>query len=355
MRALILVLLAAAAPASAQMVSGGAAPVSVTPVYTSVTIGGSSLTWNSSERFLQFQAFAVGGSSSAFFRIHAPAGAGNDAGSLQWGRTEMISSMTPTGGLNIVDSIAIRKSGNDTFVDIGQDDNDLGRISWDDTISGLTLKGFKNGAQSENVVIAGSANGLLGVAVSSPATTLDVGGNAQFGSGAFKSTFTASGQLNLRYGVTATTATLTGGTTQLIVSGWGPVTGAGSNQGTIRLGANNSYNGQISFDGGGSNTDIIVTNMYDAASGSAIRFKTRGNGTAVNNMTLHSSGNVGIGVDATLGFIHADKGTGVGQLTLDGSTGGCIMLRDTDDAGWTECDALDGTLSCSVDADGVCD
>lgn len=50
-----------------------------------------------------------------------------------------------------------------------------------------------------------------------------------------------------------------------------------------------------------------------------------------------------------------DRGTGTGQFTLDGSTGGCIMLRDTDDAGWTECDALDGVLSCSIDSDGVCD
>lgn len=58
---------------------------------------------------------------------------------------------------------------------------------------------------------------------------------------------------------------------------------------------------------------------------------------------------------AVAGTFSMDKGTGVGQATLDGSTGGCIMLRDTDDAGWTECDALDGTLSCSVDADGVCD
>jgi hypothetical protein len=55
------------------------------------------------------------------------------------------------------------------------------------------------------------------------------------------------------------------------------------------------------------------------------------------------------------GELRLDRGTGVGQATLDGSTGGCLMLRDTDDAGWTECDALDGTLTCSTDADGVCD
>jgi hypothetical protein len=55
------------------------------------------------------------------------------------------------------------------------------------------------------------------------------------------------------------------------------------------------------------------------------------------------------------GELRLDRGTGAGQATLDGSAGGCIMLRDTDDAGWTECDALDGTLSCSTDADGLCD
>lgn len=72
-------------------------------------------------------------------------------------------------------------------------------------------------------------------------------------------------------------------------------------------------------------------------------------------MGVQTDGDVGIGVAPTLGMLHIDRGTGVGQVTFDGSTGGCIMLRDTDDAGWTECDALDGTLSCSVDADGLCD
>ena len=72
-------------------------------------------------------------------------------------------------------------------------------------------------------------------------------------------------------------------------------------------------------------------------------------------VTITGGGLVGIGVAPTLGILHVDKGTGVGQATLDGSTGGCLMLRDTDDAGWTECDALDGVLTCSIDADGVCD
>jgi len=44
-----------------------------------------------------------------------------------------------------------------------------------------------------------------------------------------------------------------------------------------------------------------------------------------------------------------------GSLTLDNGGVTCIMMRDTDDAGWTECNSLDGALTCSVDADGICD
>lgn len=94
-----------------------------------------------------------------------------------------------------------------------------------------------------------------------------------------------------------------------------------------------------------------------AGSGVSIAAETAGTGADDLDITLTpaGAGGVGIGVAASLGMLHLDKGTGVGQMTLDGSTGGCLMLRDTDDAGWTECDALDGTLSCSTDADGVCD
>ena len=72
-------------------------------------------------------------------------------------------------------------------------------------------------------------------------------------------------------------------------------------------------------------------------------------------VTVTGGGAVGVGVTPSLGILHLDRGTGIGQITMDGSTGGCLMLRDTDDAGWTECDALDGVLTCSIDADGVCD
>ena len=68
-----------------------------------------------------------------------------------------------------------------------------------------------------------------------------------------------------------------------------------------------------------------------------------------------SGGNVGIGSTSPRSLLEIDKGTGTAQITIDGTTGACLMLQDTDGAGWTECDALNGTLSCSTDADGVCD
>jgi len=71
-------------------------------------------------------------------------------------------------------------------------------------------------------------------------------------------------------------------------------------------------------------------------------------------MTL-VSGNLGLGISPTLGMFHLDKGTGKGQVTLDGSTGGCIMFRDVDDGGWTEVFFTDGTITSTTDADGVCD
>ncbi|MDH3324340.1 MAG: hypothetical protein OEL89_01755 [Candidatus Peregrinibacteria bacterium] len=73
------------------------------------------------------------------------------------------------------------------------------------------------------------------------------------------------------------------------------------------------------------------------------------------NFTILDNGDVGIGKTTPSSTLDIDEGTGYGQVTVDGSTGGCLMLRDTDDAGWTECSVLDGTMSCSIDADGICD
>lgn len=98
---------------------------------------------------------------------------------------------------------------------------------------------------------------------------------------------------------------------------------------------------------GGSNRDLAI------GTNGAMKLFLGTNNAA--RATIDSSGNFGIGTTSPRSFVDIDKGTGVGQITLDGSTGGCFMLRDTDDAGWTECDVLDGVMTCSTDADGVCD
>ena len=41
--------------------------------------------------------------------------------------------------------------------------------------------------------------------------------------------------------------------------------------------------------------------------------------------------------------------------TSGGGIQSCLMLRDTDDAGWTEVTSLDGVLTASTDAELVCD
>lgn len=81
------------------------------------------------------------------------------------------------------------------------------------------------------------------------------------------------------------------------------------------------------------------------------------NQDALTRMTIiGSTGNIGIGTTvANYGIFNIDAGTVTGQVRMDGDTGGCLMIRDTDNAGWTECDALDGALTCSIDLDGICE
>ena len=84
-------------------------------------------------------------------------------------------------------------------------------------------------------------------------------------------------------------------------------------------------------------------------------------------LAVQGGGNVGLGttspasklevLSATGNNVVASSTTasGFGVFHAYGTSGGCLMIQDTDNAGWTECKALNGTLSCGVDADGVCD
>lgn len=59
-------------------------------------------------------------------------------------------------------------------------------------------------AASNNTVFVATTTGRVGISTATPATTLDVAGNAQFGRGATKSTFTATGQLFMANGASVT-------------------------------------------------------------------------------------------------------------------------------------------------------
>ena len=71
-------------------------------------------------------------------------------------------------------------------------------------VSGIWLNSGSYSAPVANQILLTAATAKIGIGTASPATNLDVDGNAQFGSGATKSTFTTTGNLNLKgYGTAA--------------------------------------------------------------------------------------------------------------------------------------------------------
>jgi hypothetical protein len=75
---------------------------------------------------------------------------------------------------------------------IGRDDNaDVGFYLGNPDTSATPSLVFSNNAGTARVTF--TDGGSVGIGTAAPATTLDVNGNAQFGSGATKSTFTATG------------------------------------------------------------------------------------------------------------------------------------------------------------------
>lgn len=123
----------------------------------------------------------------------------------------------------------------------------------------------------------------------------------------------------------------------------------GDNSPGIRLDqSDETYSAQI-WDIQGSDVGFFVQDVTN----SKIPFRIEV-GAPMNALYVDSSGDIGIGTSSPRSIVDVDKGTGYGQITFDGSSGGCLMLRDTDDAGWTKCTALDGVLTCTTDADGIC-
>jgi len=130
-----------------------------------------------------------------------------------------------------------------------------------------------------------------------------------------------------------------GGFSKLGVGMTGPIGAA-----TIRVGTDNNL--EFAENSG----EIRINTSNNARS---VDRPLRFNASEFNFLT----GNVGIGTVSPATHLHiADSTATSAKLTIgDTDSAACIMLRDTDAAGWTECNALNGTLSCTTDADGVCD
>jgi hypothetical protein len=123
----------------------------------------------------------------------------------------------------------------------------------------------------------------------------------------------------------------------------------------------------VSFSGGGCTTNPTASATASGGVVQTLTLITTGRGcTSAPSVTFGSSC-TGQTVNIALADISLRRkgagnyelknpsGSGFATMTYDGPSGGCLMIRDTDGIGWTKCKASGGTLTCTTDADGVCD
>ena len=101
----------------------------------------------------------------------------------------------------------------------------------------------------------------------------------------------------------------------------------------------------------GSAAELIDVNIENAASnGVGVRITNAGAGSDIQTDSFIVKADGSVGVNTT----NPGETLGVnGGIKMQSSTG-CLMFRDTDNAGWTKCTALNGVLNCAIDADGAC-
>jgi len=133
-------------------------------------------------------------------------------------------------------------------------------------------------------------------------------------------------------------------------------TGAGASNGIDIYMPSLQTGSALSITGGssgliGSAAELIDVNIENPASnGVGLRITNAGAGSDIQTDSFIVKANGRVGVNTT----NPGETLGVnGGIKMQSSTG-CLMFRDTDDAGWTKCTALDGVLSCAIDADGLC-
>lgn len=73
-----------------------------------------------------------------------------------------------------------------------------------------------------------------------------------------------------------------------------------------------------------------------------------------NILKVTATGLLGLKVFTPTEEIHLNGVSGFGGIKMVGDLGACFMLRDSDNAGFTKCTALNGAFVCSIDSDGLC-
>ncbi len=87
---------------------------------------------------------------------------------------------------------------------------------------------------------------------------------------------------------------------------------------------------------------------------SAITFGSTKGARIVIGDGLGNDGFIGINTLLPRSLLDVNTDGGFAQVTIDGSSGGCIMVRDTDDSGWSKGTLLNGVITWVIDADGIC-
>jgi len=197
------------------------------------------------------------------------------------------------------------------------------------TISDTSSSFTGNLAVDTNTLYVDSVNNRVGIGTTTPTSLLDIS-IPNLGSGGFVIKFdnptTASEDAGLSTYSDSTGVSLLMATNMYFLS-----------NGTLQKSKSIEESAGIMFQRGG-----------------RIQFYTDDETNIPERMRIDEDVYVGIGTESPEELIHLDKGTGFGGVKVDGSSGACLMLRDTDDAGWTKCNVLNGVMTCATDADGVC-
>lgn len=117
------------------------------------------------------------------------------------------------------------------------------------------------------------------------------------------------------------------------------------------ISATASYDGVV-FDG----TGFLIQENYIDVTDRGFSESTGSSGNKLVDNEIRNSTTAYTIVGADTIITRTEENNNFAQYTLDGSAGGCLMIRDNDDAGWTQAEVLNGAwVIAADDGDGLCD